>query len=64
MVVAFLNGMENPSVYLRDPHIRLLMGGMQHNPYTFEYDEIWWKIRHFWAVKMWEWRSAFKAAVA
>ena len=64
MVVAYLNGMTSPSVYLKDESIRLRMGGMNHNPYTFQYDEIWYKVRHFWAAKMWEWRSAYKSAVA
>jgi hypothetical protein len=32
-------------------------------PYPREDDELRWKVRHFWAVKMWEWRSAFKASV-
>jgi len=65
MQVAFLNGMERPQVMLKNPEVRLLMGGMgSADPYTMSFDEIWWKVRHEWAARMWEWRSVVKAAVA
>lgn len=64
MAAGFLNGETRPSVYLQDPSIRLLMGGLQNNPYSFEFDEIHWKVRHVWAVRMWEWRAAQAAIVA
>jgi len=64
MQVAFLNGQETPQVMLKNPEVRLLLGGAGNSdPYTMLYDEIWWKVRYEWAARMWEWRSAVKATV-
>jgi hypothetical protein len=60
--VGFLNGVETPDVFLRDPGMRNLLGGS--DPYTMEWDEIWWKIRHEWGVSILDWRGAVKSAVA
>lgn len=65
MQVAFLNGQETPQVMLKNPEVRMLMGGAgMSDPYTMMYDEIWWKVRYEWAARMWEWRSVVKAIVA
>lgn len=58
--IGFMNGRAQPDVYLKDPAIKLLLGGMAHNPYSFEFDEIDWKVRHHWDAAPWEWRAAYK----
>ena len=59
--VAFLNGQETPSTMLRDPGMRLVLGGS--DPYSMEFDEIVWKIRHEWGTSILDWRGAVKAVV-
>lgn len=62
IAVGFLNGARTPQIMLRDPGMRLVLGGS--DPYTMEFDEIWWKIRHEWGTAVVDWRGAVKAAVA
>lgn len=65
MQVAFLNNMDRPQIGLKNPEITLIMGGLGNtDPYTMSFEEIWWKVRWEWAVRMWEWRSAVKSVVA
>lgn len=63
--VAFLNGLERPQVMLREPYMRYVLGGVGGaDPYTFSFDEIWWKVRFEFGVAPWEWRSVVKSNVA
>lgn len=61
IAVGFLNGVETPAIMLKDPGMRLILGGS--DPYSMEYDEIVWKIRHEWGVAVLDWRGAVKASV-
>lgn len=62
IAVGFLNGVRNPQVMLRDPGMRLVLGGS--DPYTMDFDEMQWKIRHDWGSAIVDYRGAVKAAVA
>lgn len=61
--VAFLNNMQEPQLFLRNPEVRAVMAA-NPDPYTMEFDEIWWKVRFEWGATPWEWRAAYKGAVA
>lgn len=61
LAVGFLNGQRNPQIMLRDPGMRLILGGS--DPYSMEFDEIAYKIRHEWGLSMIDWRGAVKASV-
>lgn len=60
--VGFLNGKETPDIMLKDPGMRLVLGGS--DPYGMEFDEITWKIRHEWGYSNLDWRGMVKAVVA
>lgn len=57
--VGFLNGKDTPDLMLKDPAVRLVLGGA--DPYSFEFDEIVYKVRHDWITKPVEPRGAIKA---
>jgi hypothetical protein len=61
LAVGFLNGKETPDIMLKDPGMRLVLGGS--DPYSMEFDEIVWKIRHEWGVGVFDWRGLVKAVV-
>jgi hypothetical protein len=56
-----LNGNQTPFLGLKDPGVRAVLGG--DDPYSFEFDEISWKIRHDFAFKPVEWRGIVGAIV-
>lgn len=60
LAVGFLNGKDTPDLMLKDPAVRLVLGG--NDPYSFEFDEIAYKVRHDWIVKPIEPRGIIKAA--
>jgi hypothetical protein len=62
LAVGFLNGQRNPQIMLRDPGMRLVLGGS--DPYSMEFDEISYKVRHEWGLAMIDWRGAVFANVA
>lgn len=62
VAVGFLNGRESPDVFLKDPGMRNVLGGS--DPYSMEFDEIVWKIRHDWGTGIMDWRGGVKSAVA
>lgn len=62
VAVGFLNGKETPDVFLKDPGMRNVLGGS--DPYSMEFDEIVWKIRHDWGTGIMDWRGGVKSAVA
>lgn len=57
-----LNGNTTPFVGLKDPGVRAIMGG--NDPYSFEYDEVKYKIRHDFHFKPYEWRGIVGGIVA
>lgn len=59
MAAGFLNGKETPDMFLKDPGMRSVLGGS--DPYSMEFDEIAWKIRHDWGVGVFDWRGAVKS---
>jgi hypothetical protein len=59
--VGFLNGKDTPDIMLRDPGMRLVLGGS--DPYTMEFDTIYWKIRHDWGTGVFDWRGIVKSQV-
>lgn len=59
--VGFLNGRENPEIFLKDPGMRNVLGGS--DPYSMEFDEIVWKIRHFYGLAAMDWRGAVKSSL-
>jgi hypothetical protein len=56
-----LNGNNTPFLGLKDPGVRGVLGG--DDPYSFEFDEIKYKIRHDFAFKPIEWRGIVGAIV-
>lgn len=59
-VAAFLRGRRDPQIFLQDPGMRGVGGGGA-DPYTMEYDEIPYKIRHVFGVAAGEPKSAIRA---
>lgn len=61
--IAFLtlNGQTTPFIGLRDPGVRAVLGG--NDPYSFDFDEIKYKIRHDFNFKPVEWRGIIGAIV-
>lgn len=60
--IGFLNGNETPFVGLKEPQVRNAMGpGV--DPYTFEFDSIDFKCRHFFGVAAIDPRAAYKGIV-
>lgn len=47
--VGFLNGVAEPSIFVKKPDSARIGGG--DDPYGYEYDDIEYKVRHDWAVK-------------
>jgi hypothetical protein len=62
LAVGFLNGQRNPQVMMEDPSMRMTLGGT--DPYSMEFDQMTYKVRHEWGVALTDWRGAVKAAVA
>lgn len=62
LAVGFLNGQQTPQIMLKDPGMRLVLGG--NDPYSMEFDEIAWKVRLEWGTAMVDWRGAVFANVA
>lgn len=50
-----LNGETTPFIGLKDPGVRAVLGGQ--DPYSFDFDEIKYKIRHDFSYKAVEWRG-------
>lgn len=57
-----LNGNTTPFLGLKDPGVRAVLGG--DDPYSFEFDEVSYKIRHDFMFKPVEWRSVAANIVA
>lgn len=61
--IGFLNGNETPFVGLKEPYVRNAMGpGV--DPYTFEWDSIDFKVRHFFGCAPVDPRGAYRSIVA
>lgn len=56
-----LNGNVTPFVGLKDPGVRAVLGG--NDPYSFDFDEVKYKIRHDFHFKPIEWRGIIGAQV-
>lgn len=56
-----LNGNTTPFLGLKDPGVRAVLGG--NDPYSFDFDEIEYKIRHDFNFKPIEWRGIIGAQV-
>jgi len=56
-----LNGQTQPFVGLKDPGVRAVLGG--NDPYSFDFDEIKYKLRHDFNFKPIEWRGIIGAVV-
>lgn len=57
-----LNGVTTPFIGLKDPGVRAVLGG--NDPYSFEFDEIQYKLRHNFNFKPVEWRGIVGALPA
>lgn len=57
-----LNGNTTPFIGLKDPGVRAVLGG--DDPYSFEFDEIEYKLRHDFNFKPVEWRGIVAALPA
>lgn len=57
-----LNGETTPFIGLKDPGVRAVLGGT--DPYSFDFDEIKYKIRHDFHFKPREWRGIIGGIVA
>ena len=60
--VGFLNGKAEPDIMLKDPGMRLQLGG--NDPYSFHFDKIEYKTRYDFATAAGEWRGGVKSVVA
>jgi hypothetical protein len=56
-----LNGNQTPFIGLKDPGVRAVLGG--EDPYSFEFDEISYKLRHDYDFIPIEWRGVIGAIV-
>ena len=56
-----LNGQTQPFIGLKDPGVRAVLGG--NDPYSFDFDEIKYKLRHDFHFKPVEWRGIVGAVV-
>jgi hypothetical protein len=57
-----LQGAEQPFLGLKDPGVRAVLGG--NDPYSFEFDEISYKLRHDFAYVPVEWKGVYGSIVA
>lgn len=57
-----LNGNKTPFIGMKDPGVRAILGG--NDPYSFEVDEIRYKLRHDYHFKPIEWRGIVGGIVA
>ena len=57
-----LQGAEQPFLGLKDPGVRGVLGG--NDPYSFEFDEISYKLRHDFAYVPVEWKGVYGSIVA
>jgi hypothetical protein len=57
----FLNGVETPDIFLKDPGMRNVLGGS--DPYNMVFYNIVWKIRADWGVGILDWRGGVKGSV-
>ena len=57
-----LNGNTTPFLGVKDPGVRAILGG--DDPYSFEFDEIEYKIRHDYNFVATEWRGIYGSIVA
>jgi hypothetical protein len=62
LAVGFLNGATAPQIMLKDPGMRDVLGG--NDPYSMEFDEIAYKVRHEWGTALTDWRGCVKASVS
>lgn len=60
--VGFLNGMERPAVFLKDPGVRNALGPGT-DPYTWEGDEIAFKVRHDFGTSTVDPRGTYRGLV-
>jgi len=56
-----LNGNKTPFIGLKDPGVKAILGG--NDPYSFEFDEVKYKIRHDFNFRAVEWRGIVGAIV-
>jgi hypothetical protein len=63
MVMAWLRGRKDPFIGLKDPNVASVYGSGK-DPYSFHFDSIDYKIRHFFGVAAWEPLAAFRAIPA
>lgn len=61
--LGFLHGNEQPQVFVKDPAMRAALGAGV-DPYTFEFDSIDFKVRHFFGAAPVDPRGAYRAVVA
>lgn len=47
--VGFLNGVQEPTLLFQKPQAQRVVGGGD-DPYSFDVDDMWWKVRHDWAT--------------
>lgn len=61
--VGFLNGQEQPQVFLKNPEYRSVLGGGGQDPYTFEVQTLDWLVRSDFGVAPVDPRGTFRASV-
>lgn len=62
--IGFLNGQQQPQVFLKEPQARDSLGGNGTDPYTWELDSVDFKCRHDVGVAAVDPRGALKSTVA
>lgn len=62
--VGFLNGQEQPQVFLKNPEVRSVLGGGGQDPYTFELRSIDWLVQFDFGVAPVDPRGTFRSVVA
>jgi hypothetical protein len=62
--IGFLNGQQQPQVFLKEPQARDALGGNGTDPYTWELDSVDFKCRHDFGVAAVDPRGAYKSTVA
>ena len=61
--IGFLNGREQPQVFLKNPEARAAMGGGGDDPYTWEWDSVDYKVRLDLGVGIVDPRGTYRAIV-
>lgn len=62
--IGFLNGREEPQVFLKNPEARAILGGSGDDPYTWEWDSVDYKVRTDFGLAVVDPAGTYRSVVA